>query len=281
MLTTMAELLNTAKKGNYAVAAPNVWNEESIRASIAAAEHAQSPVILNFFFQAASPDPRQLMYDQVAYARPWAHRAGVPIAINLDHGKVFDHAVWAIRAGMTSVMIDRSAMSYEENVAEVKQLASLAHAVDVSVEAELGHVGSGSNYEVDGKSCLTEPSQAARYVRDTSCDCLAVAIGTAHGAYSGTPHIDFERLEEIRNAVEVPLVLHGGSGTGDDNLARACRSGISKVNLFTDLVAAGTELLKREGVPSHRINLVEELMYRGFREKLEHYMQLFGSAGKA
>lgn len=281
MLVTMAEMLNKAKKENYAVAAPNIWNEESIRASIQAAENCQSPVILNFFYQAAAKDPRQLMYDQVPFARALAQQSKVPVAINLDHGKIFEHAVWAIRAGMTSVMIDRSSSSYEENVAEVSLLASVAHAVDVSVEAELGHVGSGSNYETDGNNFLTDPSQAAQYVKDTNCDCLAIAIGTAHGAYSGTPHIDFERLDAIRNSVEIPLVLHGGSGTGDDNLSRACHNGINKVNLFTDLVTAGTNLVKNEGVPSHRINLVEELMYRGFREKLEYYMPLFGSAGKA
>ncbi len=281
MLVTMAEMLNTAKKGNYAVAAPNVWNEESIRACIKAAENCESPVIINFFFQSKSEDPRQLMYDQVKYTRDWAMNTNVPVALNLDHGKLFEHAVWAIRAGMTSVMVDRSSQPFDENVAEVKRLVDIAHAVDVSVEAELGHVGSGSNYAVDGISSLTEVSEAADYVAKTGCDCLAVAIGTAHGAYSGTPHIDFERLEAIGKVVEIPLVLHGGSGTGNDNLQRASKSGINKINLFTDLVVAGMENLKSGIDGARKIADAESLMFTGYREKLEFYMKLFGSAGQA
>lgn len=281
MLVTMAEMLNRAKKGNYAVAAPNVWGEESIRACIKAAENCESPVIINFFFQSKSANPRQLMYDQVKYTRDWAMNTNVPVALNLDHGKLFEHAVWAIRAGMTSVMVDRSSQPFDENVAEVKRLVEVAHAVDVSVEAELGHVGSGSNYAVDGVSCLTEVSEAAEYVEKTGCDCLAVAIGTAHGAYSGTPHIDFDRLEAIGKVVDIPLVLHGGSGTGNENLQRASRSGINKINLFTDLVVAGMENLKNGIGTARKIADAESLMYTGYREKLEFYMQLFGSAGKA
>ncbi len=280
MLITMGDMLREARSKNYAVAAPNVWNEGSVRASIQAAENCKSPVILNFFFQKNDPKPMQTMQDQMKFSAEWAKRAAVPVAINLDHGAKFEHAMWAICGGATSVMVDRSTLPYEENVAEVLELTRIAHSVNVSVEAELGHVGQGSNYEHDGKSLLTEPEEAARFISDTGVDCLAVAIGTAHGPYSGVPHIDFERLEEIRQATDVPLVLHGGSGTGDENLAKATKSGINKVNLFTDLVVAGTEKLKAEGFTSYRIQNLENIMFDGFREKLEYYMNLFGSANQ-
>ena len=146
----------------------------------------------------------------------------------------------ALRSGFLSIMVDRSSLPYEENVAEVcGNWLKIAHAVGVSVEAELGHVGSGEQYDADRNAGLTDPEQAKAYVEATGIDALAIAIGTAHGKYVGTPYLDFELLEKIYNEVEIPLVLHGGSGSGDENLARATRMGITKVNIGTDLFQAG------------------------------------------
>lgn len=282
MLITMGEMLREAQAKSYAVPAPNVWNEESVRAVLDAAEELRSPIILDYSFMVRGFGDRaaQVMYEQMLYTVPWAKEASVPVAINLDHGMAYHHAVTAIRNGFSSIMVDRSSLPYEENVREVSELVKIAHAVGVSVEAELGHVGEGETY--DATANLTDPDQAADYVEKTGIDCLAVAIGTAHGAYSGTPHIDFDRLEEIRKRVSIPLVLHGGSGTGDENLARAARSGITKVNLYTDLVTAGMEEIRKLDLySSNDFGFVEDAMYYGFGQKLRHYMKLLGSAGQA
>jgi len=281
MLVTMKELLLEAQKKNYAVPAPNVWNEESTLAVLEAAENCNSPVILDYGY-IPCPGRRPLVYSYMEYCARWCERAKVPIAINLDHGLEYMHAIACIRAGFTSIMVDRSDKPYEQNVAEVKELVKIAHSVGVTVEAELGHVGKGDNYEVDGVTNLTDPDEAARFVKETDVDCLAIAIGTAHGAYKGTPHIDFDRLAKIREKVSIPLVLHGGSGTGSENLYKAARSGINKVNLYTDLSTAGMKAVHESGVANgNDIYEVEIVAYKGFREELERYMELLGSKGMA
>lgn len=207
-----------------------------------------------------------------------AKEADVPIAINLDHGAKYEHAIAAIQAGFTSIMVDRSTLPYEENVAEVAELVKVAHAVGVSVEAELGHVGQGLQYSVDRDAALTDPAQAKDYCDKTGIDMLAVAIGTAHGEYKGTPYLDFDRLHQIFDAVKVPLVLHGGSGTGDENLAKATREGISKVNLATDLYKAGAAAVIEEE-PNHGMQMYE-LLAEGYKAKLVHYMKLFNQCNR-
>ncbi|MBC8587060.1 class II fructose-bisphosphate aldolase [Paratissierella segnis] len=283
MLITMGEMLIEAKKKNYAIPAPNVWDEFSIRAAIEAGEECDSPVILDGSYEESKGDKApQIMYEQMLYAIPMAKAAKVPVAINLDHGKTFKQAMIAIKAGYTSVMIDCSSCPFEENVEKVKQVVDAAHAVGVSVEAELGHVGRGTNYAVDGKANLTRPEEAIKYVEFTGVDCLAVAVGTAHGPYIGTPHIDFERLEEIRNAVDIPLVMHGGSGTGDVNLSKAARSGINKVNLYTDLVTAGmNELRKFDLGNEYDFSKAVKVAFEGYKSKIKFYMDLLGSSNNA
>ncbi|BBB48017.1 fructose-bisphosphate aldolase, class II [Pelolinea submarina] len=190
----------------------------------------------------------------------------------------------AIRAGFTSVMVDRSKLPYEENVAQVKEVVRMAHAVGVSAEAELGHVGIGSNYAVDGVSNFTDPELAKKFVEETQIDALAVAIGTAHGLYKGEPKLQFDLLEQIVNSVDIPLVLHGGSGTGDENLARACRSGINKVNLSTDMKYAALQNLKKVypiGEGEENIFGFWRLLQEGFKDALRHYVKVCGSEGKA
>lgn len=234
MLVTMKEILDRANAENYAVVAPNIFSEMDARACLEAAEQERSPIILDVAPQCTSD-----MVFLGSYLTRLCEKASVPAAINLDHGKTYEDAVRAIRAGFTSIMVDRSVLPYEENVAKVSELVRMAHAVGVSVESELGHVGSGCDYR-DGdslKSMMTQPEQARNFVERTGIDCLAVAIGTAHGAYVGVPHLDFDRLREIKELVQIPLVLHGGSGTGDDNIAKACRMGINKVNVCTELLS--------------------------------------------
>ena len=194
-------------------------------------------------------------------------------------------------------MVDRSELPFEENVREVTEIVKIAHALNVSVEAELGHVGQGCEYEQTREAGLTNKDEAVEYVRRTGADCLAVSVGTSHGPYKGTPKLDFELLAALDKLVEIPLVLHGGSGTGDENLAKAVQTGIQKVNLCTDLSTAGLEAMKAYlgvdydsmakknelgefGNPSANMWDGDIAAAAGYKQKLMHYMKLFGSAGR-
>ncbi|MDL2220817.1 class II fructose-bisphosphate aldolase [Eubacteriales bacterium OttesenSCG-928-N14] len=273
MYVSMKEMLNAARRGGYGVAAPNINNEDTIRACIEAAVELDAPIILDTGY-GFIPDAH--LADRI---RELANAVDVPIALNLDHGEDFQSIIWAVRAGFTDVMADRSQLSFEDNVAEVSEVVKIAHAISMGVEAELGHVGDATQYDTDRNSALTNPDEAEEYVKRTNIDFLAVAIGTAHGAYSGTPYLDFPLLAQLMKKVQIPLVLHGGSGTGDENLARACREGITKINLATDLRQAGMQRCL-EGNPKDMTRGLA-LMKEGYKEKLLHYMKLFGSVGKA
>ncbi|MBR3295603.1 MAG: class II fructose-bisphosphate aldolase [Clostridia bacterium] len=274
MLLPMKDLLVRASKENYGVAAPNVSTELDARAVIEAAEELHAPLILDVAYRAT----KDIKFFG-SYLTRLAEKSNVPIAINLDHGFLYEHAIDAIAAGFTSVMVDRSSEPYEVNVRDVKEIVKVAHATGVSVEAELGHVGDGANYEVDGVTALTEPSMAKKYIEETGVDCLAVAIGTAHGEYKGTPHIDFDRLVEIKKIVgpEYPLVLHGGSGSGDENLAKACKLGINKVNIFTDLMIAAKNSVA--DVTNYRA--LWATISGAIKDQIGYYIKLFGGENKA
>ena len=276
MLTTMKEILVRAKELGYGVAAPNVDNEHNLRACIEAAEEQNAPLILGVTFTA---NPDICYFGRIA--TDLCIRARVPIAINLDHGASFEQAIWAIRAGFTSVMVDRSTLPYAENVAQVKEIVHIAHAVNVSVEAELGHVGVGENYAVDREASMTNPDQARQFVKETGVDCLAVAIGSAHGVYRGVPRLDFDRLDAIKAKVDVPLVLHGGSGTGDENLSKATANGICKVNLSNDLRRSSVEALNAVDLSGNAVYGMYTLLGNGYKAKLVHYMSVFGCAQRA
>ncbi len=272
MLVSMREILDKASREKYGVIAPNVINEGTVRACIDAAEEMRAPLILDVVYD-FHPDIVALgrMIEELAV------RSSVPIAVNLDHGADFSQAIWAIRAGFTSVMVDRSMKPLADNVKETKEIVKIAHAVNVSVEAELGHVGDGFAYEQEGQKNLTDPHEAAYFVRETDVDALAIAIGTAHGAYQGTPHLDFERLKEIRNSVSIPLVLHGGSGSGEANLQKAIACGISKINIGTDNFRGAVEAGAKDG----ETHMIYHRMQEGFKNMVKHYMHIFHQEGKA
>lgn len=276
MLVSMKSILDNALEGKYAVPAPNVDNEHNVRAAIEAAEEMNSPVILGVPYH-ANPDIEYFGRIITDLAR----RATVPVAINLDHGASYEHCVHAIRAQFTSIMVDRSQEPFEINVAETKELVKVAHAVGVTVEAELGHVGVGENYDVDGYTGLTDPEEAVRFVEETGVDCLAVAIGTAHGVYKGEPNIRFELLEELTEKLQIPLVLHGGSGSGDENLAKCAKLGICKVNLSNDLRKASIEELTSQDLSGNAVYGMYRFLGEGFKNKVKHYMTVLGSEGKA
>ena len=232
-LVTSRQLLSDAQKEGYAVGAFNVENMEMVQAVAAAAEELQAPVIMQ-------TTPSTVKYADFAYfyanAKAAAESVSVPVVIHLDHGNSFELAMRALRTGYTSVMIDGSHGTFEENIAVSKAVADACHPSGVPVEAELGKVG-GKEDDLEGGegNPYTDPEEAGIFVEKTGVDSLAVAIGTAHGVYKGIPRLDVNRLSEIREVVTIPLVLHGTSGVPDDAVRECIRRGICKVNYATDL----------------------------------------------
>lgn len=285
MLYTMKQLLEIANKENFAIPAPNIQNELTARAVIEAAEKMNSPIIIDIAFP-IHPDI-VFLGEQT---RRLAEESPMPIAINLDHGgsrwtdfdRCLQEVMPCIRAGFTSIMVDRSSLPYDENVRHVRLMAQIAHAMGISVEAELGHVGDGEKYDDKSDMVLTDPDEAKRFIEETGVDCLAVSIGTAHGQYKGNPHLDFERLERIKKSTEnFPLVLHGGSGTGEENLQKASQMGINKVNVGTDLFRASLQAVRTADLDGGKIYDIWQVINDSWRDELIRWIQLLGSAGKA
>lgn len=275
MLFTMKELLDRANKERYAIAAPNVTCEIDVRAALEAAEEMNSPIIIDI----APPCTQDIAFVGM-YVRQLCEQASIPAALNLDHGMEYADIVQAIRGGFTSVMVDCSKLPFEENVRRVKEVVKMAHAVGVSVEAELGHVGQAADGNQDG--LLTEPADAVRFIEETGIDCLAVAIGTAHGAYKKLPNIDFERLVEIKKATgNFPLVLHGSSGSGDENIRRACQLGINKVNIANELLRGICQKVQSADLSGNNAYGVWEIVKQGYKETLLDRMKLYGCVGKS
>ena len=285
MLYTMKELLDRACAEMYAIAAPNVGNSLEVDAAIKAAEEMNAPIILDVHLD--RPEDRMPCAREFGmWMRMRAEKAKVPVAINEDHGASYFTAVKNIQYGCTSVMADRSALPYEQNVAETKKICELAHAAGCSCEAELGHVGdagtmtNGAEEGAGGDNIYTKPEEAVKFIEETGVDCLAVSVGTAHGAWPKgvIPQLDFERFAKIKEAVgQFPLVLHGSSQTPNDQLYKICRMGINKVNIATDLNdAAMANVLASEG-KGNAFKLAQE----GFCNKLKEQIPVYGSDGKA
>lgn len=272
MLVTTKELFLQAKKEKFAIPATNFIDLDSARIYVKTAEKLNRPLILAF----AESHLDLLSLEEAALIGKFlAEKSKAPVVLHLDHGETESIIKKAISLGFTSVMIDASKDSIEENIRKTKSIVQYAHSKGVVVEAEIGHVGSGVNYETseESDSIYTEVNDAIRFVEETNVDSLAVSIGTAHGFYKGLPKINFERLSEINHAISIPLVLHGGSSSGDANLERCALNGICKINIFTDfLTAAITSILNEK--PEDYIKL-KELANQGMRETLEHYLEIF------
>lgn len=241
-LVTSEEMLSKAQKGGYAVGAFNVENMEMVKAVIAAAEELKAPVMLQ-------TTPSTVKYGTLetyaAIVAAEAKKASVPVCLHLDHGSSFDLAVQAVKAGYTSVMIDGSKEAFEDNVAVSKSVADVGRAAGIPVEAELGKVGGKEDDHEAEVDTNTDPMEAKEFVERTGITSLAVAIGTAHGFYIGTPVLDKERLSEIRKVVDIPLVLHGASGLTDQDVRDCVKRGICKVNFATELRVAYTDACKK------------------------------------
>lgn len=283
MLVSGKEILLDAHKKGYAVGAFNVNNMEIVQAIIEAAKETNSPVIL----QASQGGLKYAGVEYIAaMAKVAAETAKVPVAIHLDHGTDFVQIMKCIRNGFTSVMIDGSKYPLEENIAITKKVVEIAHAVGVSVEAELGKIGgTEDDITVDERDAtFTDPDEAERFVKETGVDYLAIAIGTAHGPYKGEPKLDFDRLKVIKERLNMPIVLHGSSGVPEDSIRKAVSLGVNKINIDTDIRMAFNKGV-RDFVnnnpdvydPRKILGPAREEMKKVIIEK----MIMFGSAGRA
>lgn len=281
-LVTTKQMLLDAQKGNYAVGAFNVENMEMVMAVMEAAEELKSPVIMQ-------TTPSTVKYAGLdfflANVKAAAERASVPVAMHLDHGSSFELAMQAYRTGYTSIMIDGSHGSFEENIAVSKAVADACTPSGIPVEAELGKV-CGKEDDLDGgdDNPYTDPDQAVEFVKRTGITSLAVAIGTAHGVYKGEPKLDLDRLSEIREVVDIPLVLHGTSGVPDETVTECVNRGICKVNYATDLRIAFTKGVSE--VFSENPDVIDPKKYNACgKERVKEYvmskMKVCKSVGKA
>jgi fructose-bisphosphate aldolase class II len=269
----MKELLDDAGKRNYAVGYFNGTNMEMIRAYIRAAEDAMSPIIIG-----TAED--LLQYSGFDWFGPFllqaARMARVPVAVHLDHAYHFDVIMRALYAGFGSVMYDGSFLTYEENVKNSAEIAKIVHPMGVGLECELGKIGTADG---EVKNTYTDPAYASQFVEKTGTDFLAVSVGTAHGVYVETPHIEFELLKTLRAKLNVPLVLHGGSGLTDEDFRKSIKCGIKKINIYTDVITAAICTLRKEASEYNYTDLnqrVESAMYEVTLKKIK----IFGSDHK-
>ncbi len=241
-LVTSEKMLLDAQKGGYAVGAFNVENMEMVKAVLAAAEELKAPVMLQ-------TTPGTIKYGTVetyaAIVKAEAEKVSVPVCLHLDHGDSFELAVQAMKAGYTSVMIDGSHEDFENNIAITKKVVDVAKAIGIPVEAELGKVGGKEDDLEADADTNTDPVEAKEFVERTGVSSLAVAIGTAHGFYVGTPVLDKPRVSAIKEVVPVPLVLHGASGLSEEDVKECVERGMCKVNFATELRAAYTAAVKK------------------------------------
>lgn len=283
MLVNMNDVLYPAKKGKYAVGLFNAVNLELARGIIAAAENSQSPVIMG---TAEVLLPYGPLEEVSYYLIPMAKKANVPVVIHLDHGLKKETCLKALELGFSSIMYDCSTDSYEDNVRKVKEMADIAHSYGATIEGELGHVGDNpdsaeGSAHINPADFYTDPRMAKDFVDKTGVDALAIAVGTAHGAYKLPPKLDFERINTIAHTVDVPLVPHGGSGLTDNDFKRAIQEGISKINIFTDInvAAVEAEFRKFESMNKGIIDLIPAAVEAVKQETMKK-MILFSSNGK-
>ncbi|KIL34574.1 tagatose-bisphosphate aldolase [Cohnella kolymensis] len=282
-LVSMSEFLPQAKAGKFAVGQFNMNNLEFAQAITEAAKEEKSP----FIFGVSEGALKYMgMEYTVAIAKAAADSSGLPIALHLDHGSSFDVAMKCIRAGFSSVMFDGSHYSFEENIRLTKEVVRAAHAMGVSVEGELGTIGGvEDDISVDeAHAALAKPEEAIRFYEETGVDCLAIAVGTAHGMYKGEVKIHFDIIKEVVAKIPVPIVLHGGSGVPDEMIRQAIQAGAGKINVNTENQVACTnairEVLNKDSKvydPRKYLTPARNAMKEVVKEKI----RLFGSSNKA
>ncbi|EKZ5170577.1 ketose-bisphosphate aldolase [Listeria monocytogenes] len=282
MLYTMKDLLAVGEEHQFAVPAFNICSFDMLKAIMEEVEANNAPVILEIH-----PDEIEYLGDNfVATVREYAHKSKVPVVIHMDHGGTIKDVMRAIRNGYTSVMIDASRASYEENVALTKQVVELAHKVGVSVEAELGTIGNNGSAEGGADTIIyTDPDQAEDFVQRTGIDTLAVAIGTAHGLYpkDKKPELNMPLLKELNKRLDIPFVLHGGSGNPDKEVSESVQYGVRKVNLSSDLKSVFFEEVRRVLVDNpamYEPNQVYPSANEKVKEVVRHKLHILNTTGQ-
>ncbi|KAA8500789.1 class II fructose-bisphosphate aldolase [Mediterraneibacter catenae] len=280
-LVTSEKMLLDAQKGGYAVGAFNVENMEMVKAVLAAAEELKAPVMLQ-------TTPGTIKYGTVetyaAIVKAEAEKVSVPVCLHLDHGNSFELAVQAMKAGYTSVMIDGSHEDFENNIAITKKVVDVAKAIGIPVEAELGKVGGKEDDLEADADTNTDPMEAKEFAERTGISSLAVAIGTAHGFYVGTPVLDKPRVSAIKEVVSVPLVLHGASGLSEEDVRECVERGMCKVNFATELRAAYTAAVKKlleEKPETYDPKKLGNVGMAAVKEQVKIRMKMCGCDGKA
>lgn len=279
----MKDLLAVGKEHQFAVPAFNICSFDMLKAIMEEVEANNAPVILEIH-----PDEIEYLGNNfVATVREYAHRSKVPVVIHMDHGGTIKDVMRAIRNGYTSVMIDASRASYKENVALTKQVVELAHKVGVSVEAELGTIGNNGSAEGGADTIIyTDPDQAEDFVQRTGIDTLAVAIGTAHGLYpkDKKPELNMPLLKELNKRLDIPFVLHGGSGNPDKEVSESVQYGVRKVNLSSDLKSVFFEEVRRVLVDNpamYEPNQVYPSANEKVKEVVRHKLHILNTTGQA
>lgn len=285
MLYNMVDLLKVAYENNFAVGSYNVANSEFVEAIIAAAEKKNAPAIIQIH-----PNELGLLgEDFIAYVRQAVAKTKIPMVIHVDHGADLEDCMKGIHNGYTSVMIDASAKPWAENIAITKKVVEAAHTVGVSVEAELGTIGSNElSSEGNGVNTImyTDPEDVKKFVAETGVDTLAVAIGTRHGHYSHVekPELRMDLLEKIHEAVDIPLVLHGGSDNKDEEIRKTYYHGVAKINLSTDMKTAFFKQLRQNLADNPDAYEPDQLFpsaRQAAQDLIESKMDLFNSTDKA
>lgn len=280
MLVNMNEILTEAKEGKYGVGFFNAVNVEMARAVIETAEELRAPVMVG---TAEILLPVMSLEHVAEYLIPMAQKASVPVCVHYDHGLTFEKCMEALHLGFTSVMYDCSTEDYEVNIAKVAEMVKICHAMGVSVEGELGHVGDneGAGKVENPSDYFTNPDVALDYVQRTGVDSLAIAVGNAHGDYKFPPKLDFARIGKIAEMTGIPLVLHGGSGLSDEDFRIAVQKGICKVNIFTDIDKAGKAGIET-GLQAGAKSMMELIPYEmeAMKSVVRNKLELFGSVNQ-
>lgn len=280
-LVSILDELKRAQSGRYGIPCFDVFDMVATEGTFLAIEEQRAPTIIAIYAGFIDRPGADVFANAI---RTMAGYATVPVSLILDHGGSFEHCIKALAYGFSDVMYDGSRLPVEENIATTTMVVRAAHTVGASVEAELGHVGRGSDYEEFGgqRQGFTDPTLVERFAAETGVDALAVAIGTAHGVYKGTPCLDLDLLAEIRRRVDIPLVMHGGSGLSEEQFQSAIAAGISKVNVATDLMlTAGARMAETAKADGASYFGILDAARQAYRERTAYYMNLFGTTGKA
>ncbi len=279
-LISFVQELKKAQAGGYALPCFDTVEMLGTEGIFAALEAQRAPGIVGLYSRIVDSPKAEAF---VTYVRTLAEGTPVPVSIILDHGASFEQCIKALTYGFSDVMYDGSQLPLKENIAQTRLVVQAAHAVGAGVEAELGHVGRGGDYQSFGaqRKGFTDPDIVERFIAETGVDALAIAIGTAHGLYQGEPSLDLELLAEIRRRVDIPLVLHGGSGLSDAQFQAAIAGGICKVNIFTNLaVAAGQRMVEQAKAKDASYFNLTNAVRSAFKEQCIHYLDVFGATGK-